>query len=171
MTDSATKRPDDRRGAPKGRWGNVAHQRDEAVAAKVRQYAKMFPMHGEHFIAAKLGMHRETLRKYYAEDIHVGRADLIIGVASQVISRALDADAVDANTGQPVARGDLDAQKFILARMGGWTTKVELTGKDGGPIEQVDLSNLTPDQLREYGRLAAIARGLDPDEVVGGDPD
>lgn len=163
-TDQPGKRPDDRRGAPPGRFGNVAHRYDPEVAAQVRQYAKLFPLHGEHHIAAKLGMHRDTLRKYYADDIAVGRADMLIGVASQVVARALNSEAEG-------VKGDLDAQKFILARLGGWTTKVELTGREGGPVEHVDLSNLTPEQLHEYGRLAAIARGLDPEEAIGGASD
>jgi len=161
---------EDRRGAPPGRWGNVAHKYDPDVAAQAKQLAKLFPVHGEHHIASRLGISRDTLRKYYSREIAEGRADMLIGVASQVVSRALDIDARDAN-GKPLAKGDLDAQKFILARLGGWTTKVEVTGRDGGPVEQVDLSSLTPEQLKAYGIAAAIARGVDPEDVVGSSDD
>lgn len=44
--------------------------------------------------------------------------------------------------------------------------KVELTGRNGGPIETVDLSRLSQEQLEQYGRLAAIAEGEDPELVT-----
>jgi hypothetical protein len=77
-----------------------------------------------------------------------------------MVNRALNADA-------ETAKGDLDAQKFILARLGGWSTKVEMTGKDGRPVETVDLSGMSAAALREYGRQSALQAGLDPDEAVG----
>src|SRR3546814_7400224 len=65
-----------------------------------------------------------------------------------------------------LAKGDQDSQKFILARLGGWTTKVEVGDKARQPFggEPVDLSRLSDAELAEYGRLAAIAEGQDPDD-------
>lgn len=51
----------------------------------------------------------------------------------------------------------------MLARLGGWTTKVEMTGKEGGPIEVIDLSSLSDEQLEDYGRLCAAAEAHDPE--------
>lgn len=42
----------------------------------------------------------------------------------------------------------------------------ELTGRNGGPIEIVDLTRLSAEQLEQYGRLAAIAEGEDPELVT-----
>ncbi|MEJ7831318.1 MAG: hypothetical protein WKF79_00245 [Nocardioides sp.] len=154
------KRPDDARGAPPGRFGNVPFVPTEEQRREVRTYAKTFPVHGEHHIATLIGVSRDTLRRHFKDDLDLGRAQMLAGIGAQVITRAMDAGAA-------TAKGDLDAQKFILARLGGWSTKVEMTGKGGGALETVDLSGMTPAALREYGRQAAIAAGVDPDEAVG----
>lgn len=153
-------RDDDERGAPPGRFGNAPFAPTEEQRLKVRTYAKTFPVHGEHYIARLIGVSRDTLRRHFADDLELGRAEMLASVGSQMINRALNAEA-------ETVKGDLDAQKFILARLGGWTTKVEVGGRGGRPIEHVDLSRLTAEQLEEYGRLAAIAEGLDPEDVVG----
>lgn len=155
------KRADDARGAPKGHFGQPPFIPTDEQRAQVRTYAKTFPIHGEHYIARLLGISRDTLRRHFADDMELGRAEMLASIGSQVITRALNAEADS-------AKGDLDAQKFVLARLGGWTTKVEVGGRDGRPIETVDLSRLSGEQLEEYGRLAALAEGLDPDEVVNG---
>ena len=156
-------RADDARGAPKGRFGQPAFVPTEDQREKVRTYAKVFPVHGEHYIARLIGVSRDTLRRHFAEDMELGRAQMLAGIGSQMINRAQNADA-------ETAKGDLDAQKFILARLGGWTTKVEIGDRArepfGGPGP--DLSRLSHEELLEYGRLSAIAEGLDPEEVLGG---
>jgi hypothetical protein len=152
-------RPDDARGAPRGHFGNPAFVPTDDQRAKVRTLAKAFPPAAEHFIARLIGIERTTLRKYFADDLELGRAEMLAAVASQFINRALDAAA-------PTAKGDSDAQKFILARLAHWSSKVEMTGRDGGPIETIDLSRLNAEQLAAYGRLAAIASGVDPDTIV-----
>jgi hypothetical protein len=158
-------RDDDARGAPKGTFGNPPFQPTEEQRLKVRTYAKTFPVHGEHYIARLIGVSRDTLRRHFADDLELGRAEMLASVGSQMVNRAINADS-------ETAKGDLDAQKFILARLGGWTTKVEVGDKAARPFGgRVDLSRLNDDQLAEYGRLAALAEGLDPDDVVGGDDD
>lgn len=155
------------RGAQPGHFGNqpfvpTAEQRERA-----RTLAKTFPVHGEHYIARLLGISRMTLRTHFADDLELGRAEMLASVGAQMINRAINAE------GETI-KGDIDAQKFILARMGGWTTKVEVGEKGarpfgGGPAP--DLSRLNKEELDEYGRLSAIAEGLDPDEVVDGGAD
>lgn len=165
-------RPDDRRGSRKGeaanpqphggRIGQAPFMPTDEQRAKVRNYAKTFPLHGEHYIARLMGFSRDTLRRHFAEDMELGRAEMLSSIGAQMINRALNADA-------ETAKGDLDAQKFILARLGGWTTKVEVGDRAARPFGgSVDLSRLSDEQLAEYGRLAAIAEGLDPEEIVGG---
>ena len=150
-----------------GAIGNPAFQPTDAQRQTVRTLAKAFPVHGEHLIARMAGFSRDTLRKYFAEDMEQGRAEMLAGVASQLISRALDEDKVGPD-GKKIARGNLDAQKFILARMGGWTTKVDVGEQAKLPYGgSVDLSRLSDEQLAEYGRLAAIAEGLDPEGLIG----
>lgn len=157
---------EDRRGAPPGQFGVQPFQATDEQRQKVRTLAKTFPVHGEHFIARLMGFSRDTLRRHFADDMELGRAEMLASVGSQVINRALDADRVGED-GTPVAKGDLDAQKFILARLGAWTTKVEMSTPPGRPMEVVDLSGMSAAALREYGRQAALQQGLDPDEAVG----
>lgn len=175
---AAPKKPATRKGTPKGKAttpqphggaiGNPPFQPTEEQRQRVRTLAKAFPVHGEHLIARMAGFSRNTLRQHFAEDMELGRAEMLAGVASQVISRAMDEEKVDPNTGLKIARGNLDAQKFILARMGGWTTKVDMGEQASTPYGgRVDLSRLSNEQLEEYGRLAAIAEGLDPEDIVG----
>jgi AcrR family transcriptional regulator len=161
---------EDSRGAPKGSFGQPPFVATDEMRAKVRQYAKVFPPHAAHMIARLLGISKNTLYRHFDDDMEMGRAEMLATVGGQLIQRAIDADAQTAD-GKAVARGDLDAQKFILARLGGWTTKVEVAGRDGGPIQSVDLSKLSAEQLEAYGRLAAAAEGRDPDEIVGSSPD
>lgn len=155
----ADERPE-RRGAQPGSFGNVAFEPTDQQRADVLTYAKTFPEHSNAKIAILIGVSRSTLEKYFRHELDLGRAQMLAAIGAQMINRAMDKDA-------PTAKGDLDAQKFILARLGGWTTKVEMSGKDGRPVEVVDLTGLSPAALREYGRQAAIQAGLDPDEAVG----
>ena len=165
-------RPDDARGAPAGagtitpahggRIGNPPFVPTDEQRAKVRTHAKVFPIHAEHYIAALMGFSVSTLRRHFADDLLLGRAEMLAAVGAQFVNRAMNADA-------ETVRGDQDSQKFILARLGGWTTKVEVGDKARQPFggQPVDLSRLSDADLAEYGRLAAIAEGLDPDDVLG----
>ena len=134
---------------------------------KVRTFAQTIPEHSNEQIAILMDMSRSTLEKHFRRDLDLGRAQMVAAVGAQVIQRALKGDDALDDKGKPIAPGNLQAQFFILARRGGWSAKVEHHGKGGGPIETVDLSGMTPAALREYGRQAAIAMGLDPDETVG----
>lgn len=141
--------------------------------ARVRLLAQSISEYSEPLIAADLGISKDTLRRHFAEDMAKARAEMVAAAGAQLISKALRGDDAVGPDGKLLAPGNLDALKFLLARRAGWTTKVEMTGRDGGPVETkvMDLSNMTPEALREYGRQAAIQAGLDPDEVVGSDPD
>lgn len=158
MTEQAstTSERRDRRGTPPGRGivvpehggriGNPPFVPTDAQRHKVRQLAKAFPLHAEHYIARLIGVSLATLRRHFADDLEHGRAEMLAAIGAQVVNRAIDADAKDGD-GKPLAKGDLDAQKFILARLGGWSTKVEHSGPDGGPIQLFDLSQLGKDEL------------------------
>lgn len=149
-----------------GRIGNPPFQPTDDQRQKVRTYAKTFPVHGEHFIARLIGVSRNTLRTHFADDLELGRAEMLASVGSQMINRAINAEA-------ETVKGDIDAQKFILARLGGWTTKLDVGEKANRPFggDAIDLSRLNEADLETYGRLSAIAEGMDPDDVVGTDDD
>lgn len=143
-----------------GAIGNPPFRPTDEQREKVRNYARVFPLHGEHLIARLMGFSRNTLRTHFADDLELGRAEMLASVGSQMISRAMNADAQS-------VKGDIDAQKFVLARLGGWTTKVDMGESASTPFGgRVDLSRLSEKDLENYGRLAAIAEGLDPEDVI-----
>lgn len=129
-----------------GRIGQPAFVPTDEQRHKVRQLAKAFPPSGERYIARLLDISLDTLRKYFGGDLELGRAEMLAAVGAQFINRALDAEKVDGE-GQKLAKGDLDAQKFVLARLAGWSTKVEHSGPGGGPVavRTFDLSQLSPE--------------------------
>lgn len=159
-----------RRGTPKGRAvieqphggriGNPPFQPTEEQREQVRTYAKCFPVHAEESIATLMGISRSTLRLHFEKDLKLARAQMCASIGAQMINRAMDAN-------NQSVKGDIEAQKYVLARLCGWTTKVDARANDGPPAESIDLSGMSAEALREYGRNAAIAEGLDPDEVVG----
>lgn len=154
-----------------GKIGNPPFVPTDEMRQEVRTLAKAFPLHGEHHIAQLVGIGRSTLRDHLGEEMKIGRAEMLAVIAAQMIQRAIDANAVGPD-GTLIAKGDLDAQKFVLARLGGWTTKVDIgtPGMPGGGAprreDEPDLSRLTDEELELYGRLAAKAEGLDPDIIV-----
>jgi hypothetical protein len=59
--------------------------------------------------------------------------------------------------------GDIDSAKWMLSRLGrnrGYVERQEVTGKDGGPVQSLDLSKLTNSQLER------LARGEDVSTVL-----
>lgn len=160
-------RDDDARGAEPGHFGQKPFVPTEEQRAQVRNLAMAISEVSNEKIAVKLGISRSTLERHFENDLALGRADLAAQAGAQLISLALQGEGAKNAEGKVIAPGNLDALKFLLARRCAWTTKVEMTGKDGRPMEVVDLTGLSPAALREYGRQAAIQQGLDPDEAVG----
>lgn len=154
-----------RHGAPPGHFGNVPFVPTEEQRKKVRALAKTCkheqPMARE-WIASQLGISTRTLDRHFKDDLIAGRGEVVASLGAWLIGVAMGTV-----NGEAVTKERMDAVKFALARMGGWSAKVEMSGPDGRPMEVVDLSGMTPAALREYGRQAAIQQGLDPDETVG----
>ena len=59
--------------------------------------------------------------------------------------------------------GNVAMQIWLGKQILGQRDKTALTGENGGPVETVDLSNLSAEELELYGRLAAKAAGQDAD--------
>jgi hypothetical protein len=145
-----------------GQIGNPPYVRDEALALRVRNESKLFPPAGERLLARRLGVTQHILRTYYAPELETGRGELMATLAAQEIALAMDAKSA-------VAKGDPSARRWLLTKMGGWvsTNKVEVSGPEGGPIEHrnIDLTKFNAKDLADYGRLAAIAHGIDPNTI------
>jgi hypothetical protein len=128
----------------------VEHEPTEETRALVRELAKE---RSQRRTAKALSIGVAEFMQHYADDWEVGREEAKEGLLGKLLAQGL---AGNANA----------AVKYM--HMTGMVPpqRVEHVGKDGGPIEHVDLSLLNDDQLRDYGRLSAIAAGLDPDVII-----
>jgi hypothetical protein len=99
-------------------------------------------------IAGCLNLHDDTLRKHFRYEIMTGR-ERLKGDAVRVV-----VDSLTDNS--------LDAAKFVLGRVAGWTEKsvVDNTSSDGSmsPKAALDVSRLSPEALAEI-----VALGDEPD--------
>lgn len=108
-------------------------------------------------IAALVGVGVSTIQRHYHAEYTLGRSQTLSSASAKYVKLALNGE-------RPA--GDPDALKFVLARNLWNAQRLEHTGKDGGPIEFIDLSRLTAEELELYGRLSAKAEGLDPDGII-----
>lgn len=137
--------------------GQPAHQVTEETRAKVRAHARsLLP---QEMIARLCGIGLITLRRHYHDDWEQGRAETLAQIAAQYVKAAIHGPDSEGVTGDP------DRQRFILAKVVWNKQHLELSGPGGGPIPVLDLSHFSPDDLQTYGRLAALAAGIDPDSV------
>jgi len=99
-------------------------------------------------IAECLNLHDDTLRKHFRYEIMTGR-ERLKGDAMRVV-----VDSLTDNS--------LDAAKFVLGRVAGWTEKsaVDLSSSDKSmsPKAALDVSRLSPEALAEI-----VALGDAPD--------
>lgn len=101
-------------------------------------------------IAQVLNVTDDTLRKHFRYEIMTARERLKADAVRVIMDNLQD--------------GSLDAAKYVMARVGGWTEKQahEHSGPNGGPImteSAVDLSRLTDAQLEHLSGILAIAGG------------
>ena len=88
-------------------------------------------------IADCLNITDDTLRKHFRYEITTARA-------------RLKSDAVRV-LGESLTDGSLDAAKYVLSRLAGWTETVvnEHTGPNGGPVQVMDTSKISDTALAE----------------------
>lgn len=82
-------------------------------------------------IADALNMSDDTLRKYFRYEIMTAR-ERMKGDAIRVLMDSLQ-------------DGSLDAAKFVLARVAGWTERQEVTGANGVPLMPMRIMLMGPD--------------------------
>ncbi len=81
-------------------------------------------------IASIMEIPLRTFDRHFKREIAQGHEEVTARIAHGLIGRALG--------------GDNDAAKFFLRTRAGWTTRTEVTGAEGGPI---DIRNISTDQL------------------------
>lgn len=118
--------------------------------------------------AAELGIGRSTLHRYVAD----GKEAKAGTLARQFRDIYMDSRIVQKNRlmsvlFQKACAGDVSAAKFILQAVHKMSTRVELTGAGGGPIQTtgMDLSKLSDEQLEQLHAIAETAADVDdPDD-------
>ena len=100
-------------------------------------------------IASIMAIPLRTFERHFKKEIAGGQDEVTARISHGLIGRAL--------------QGDNTASIFYLKTRGRWSTRTEVTGAEGGPI---DIRNLSSDQLT--AALAACATGDDPGEDGGG---
>lgn len=133
-----------------GRIGNPPHEVTQEKRERVRLLAKIGSAES---VAEAMGFSVKTLDRHYAEDYKAGRKEAVHGVKSKLLTQALGG-SVNAMWKYLQLMGEVKRQPMVV------------TGPNGGPVQTVDLSRLSDKQLEDYGRLAAIAAGLDPDAII-----
>lgn len=104
------------------------------------------------YAAEKLGVHRSTICRFVADHPELERE--IEEITDTLVDRT------EAKLIRLIEKEEFPAIKFYLEQKGrraGYGRKVELTGKDGGPIRLRDMSELTDAQL---DIVEAAARAL-----------
>lgn len=92
-------------------------------------------------IAVFLGIDEKTLRKHYERELDFGLMKLLAGVVNSLGRMALGAPAVFDAKGNKLRdeiKPELGAACFIMKTRGkgmGWSERLEVTGKDGGPMQ------------------------------------
>lgn len=116
----------------------------EDVAARVERLAALgMTQEDAGYI---LGCVRETIQRHYAEAWKRGKAKAKAAVATKLYEKAMS--------------GDSASIFFFLKTQAGWreTQHVDNTSSDGSmspkPAVNVDLSNLTPEQVAKMARAA-----------------
>lgn len=98
-------------------------------------------------IAGEMGISIDTLARKYRDELDNGKARANAKVAVSLFNKAIT--------------GDNGCMFFWLKCQAGWrdVTRHEHSGPDGKPIELIDLSRLTDEELDAIGKAAAILSG------------
>jgi hypothetical protein len=137
--------------SPRNELGQVAaHEVTDERRARVRELAKVGT---QEEVAGEMGFSVDTLQRHYSEEYASGNRKAVLAVKTKLLGQAMG--------------GSVNAM-FRFLQLAGAVKRapLEVTGPGGGPIPTVDLKRLTREQLEQYGRLAAIAEGLDPDAII-----
>lgn len=112
----------------------------------------------EEEIAVSTGIQPLDLRRYYQDEMRHGQAITTARIGNALVKQAI--------------KGDHNAQRLYLQARARWVvpTKVEMTGKDGGPIEIEERRKITSsilDRIRRLERRQEQAPPLDPGKGNG----
>lgn len=142
----------DRRGAKPGQRGQQPFVATDQQRADVKAWIKVTTAD---VIAAKLGISRDTLDRHFKDELREGRFEAVAHIGGKLIERAM--------------RGDKTCMIFYLRTQGKWSTRIEHTGPDGGPLRTVDLTRFLEGKTEE--ELALIEPFLEQLLAAAGSAD
>lgn len=129
---------------------STEHVPTPALHQQVRTLAKVKTKITQ--VAREVGLTVPEFKRHYEADWELGREEAQTGLLGKLLAQGM--------------AGNTNAAFKYLTLMGLVPAqRHEHTGKDGGPVQHVDLTRLNAKQLALYGRLAAIAEGVDPDSI------
>lgn len=109
-------------GGDGGRIGNPPYEPTDEDRANVRTWIKVTSADA---IAGFMGISRDTLDRHYKEELSAGRFELVAKLGGIAIKMALE--------------GDRTMLIFCLRTIGKWSSRLELTGPNGGPMHFIDI--------------------------------
>lgn len=138
-----------------------------------RAYVKAMAGYGipQEDICTVLGISDATLRKHYAHEIATAAIEANARVAESLFKQATGAPAEFDKNGNLVRAEQPRVPAcgiFWMKTRGGWreTHRHEHTGRDGKPIQHLDLSRLSDEQLEKFEELLAL---VGAESAAGGD--
>lgn len=156
MVDQPTTPPTDAPSAPPARQQGVEHVPTDESRVRCKTLAGFMPVT---LVATHMDLDVKTLRKHYARELSSGRAAIVASVGSSMIQRAMQPDGPNVDV-----RLKHDAQKFVLARLGGWNQTHEVAPGESSGGRQFDLSHLSlEDKRRLLSVLTQLRDGTEED--------
>lgn len=123
---------------------------DPKIAREVRALAEK---RSRESTARKLGISLAVLKAHYDADYQTGQDEAEEEVMAKLLAQG--------KAGNANASWKWMARKGLTA-----PAQSDNPGGDKRNLGTIDLSRLNDRQLEEYGRLAAIAEGIDPDAII-----
>lgn len=147
------KKPD-KRGAPKGRLGNVPHIHNEQVAVQVEILAGYGLARWQiaDFIDATFddqGYSESTIKNHYAKEFKLGKAKTLSMLMQGAYDKALQRNVPKGVTPDTVYREALSSTKWLLSAVHKISSTTNLThaNPDGSNL---NFSTMTDDELDEF---------------------
>lgn len=107
-----------------------------------------------HAIVHSVGLAWDTIKAHYSEELAAGKADVEARLSRRLLAIA-EGEIKDSEGNSVVPIKDsLSAAKYYLGARFGWkeVSGVEITGKNGKPVETINL-NMTPEEAADlYAR-------------------
>jgi hypothetical protein len=135
-----SKRPDDRRGAPKGSSGNIPHERTDEMAEQIATMVGLGMVQED--IGLVLKISPDTMQRHYKPELAIGKAASGFKLRQRAYALAMGTGGKEDDKTSPdtIHRSATAMTMFLLKTQHGFKERVD-HGFEGGNITV----NITPD--------------------------